>query len=73
MKAAVIGAIVGVAFGGGWGIVGAMGLPPPWRDCAVGLSVGISVALIVALAMSQAAAGLGSAIVLWVAGAASLF
>jgi hypothetical protein len=53
MSGQIIGASVGVAFGCGWGIVGATGLRSPWRVWLGVLSVVISAALIVALAMSD--------------------
>jgi len=45
------GAIVGVTFGGAWGIAGATALPHPWQAWSIGSSIGISAVLIVALAL----------------------
>jgi hypothetical protein len=55
MRAAVRGGIIGATAGCAWGIVGAMGLPEPWRTSTACLGVGISAALIVALVKSRAA------------------
>ncbi len=55
MRAAVRGGIIGVTAGSAWGIVGAMGLPDPWRTWTGCFSVGISVVLIVALVKSRVA------------------
>ena len=51
MDGPAIGAIVGVTFGGAWGIAGATALPHPWQAWAIGSSIGISAVLIVALAL----------------------
>ena len=51
MDGPAIGAIVGVTFGGVWGIAGATALPHPWQAWAIGSSIGISAVLIVALAL----------------------
>ena len=51
MDAPAIGAIVGVTFGGAWGIAGATALPHPWQAWSIGSSIGISAVLIVALAL----------------------
>ena len=53
MDGPAIGAIVGVTFGGAWGIAGATALPPPWQAWAIGSSIGISAALIVALVLTH--------------------
>jgi hypothetical protein len=60
MDGQTIGAVVGVAFGCGWGIAGATGLQPPWRARIETLSVAISAALIAALAIFGARGPLGT-------------
>ena len=51
MDRPAIGAVVGVTFGGAWGIAGATALPRPWQAWALGSSIGVSAILIVALAL----------------------
>ena len=51
MSNANIGAIVGAAFGCGWGIVGSRRLPPHFRTLGMIFAVGVSLALIIALVL----------------------
>jgi hypothetical protein len=51
MEGSTLGAIICAAFGGIWGIVGAFGLPKPWRAWVLALSITVSTILIAALAM----------------------
>jgi hypothetical protein len=54
MDSPTIGAIVGIAFGCAWGLGGATGLPHPWREWAMGISIAISLALFAALVLPHA-------------------
>jgi hypothetical protein len=51
MEGSTLGAIICAAFGGIWGIVGAFGLPQPWRAWVLGLSITVTTILIAAIAM----------------------
>lgn len=57
MNGAQIGTIVGVAFGGAWGIAGTLPLPPVWRTAGILGSLAVSALLALLIYRAPGSAG----------------
>jgi hypothetical protein len=60
MDGRTIGAVIGVAFGWGWGVAGATVLPPPWHGRMIWFSLVVSGVLVAALGLFGAHRPMGT-------------